>query len=150
MMKQASNGQLCDSMSMVEIALGDSLAVELAALTRATLVRIQAPQPMSVHDIHVPKVVAGEVIGNRVGSHYRARCRHQYLGGIVRWQIFPNHRHRFQVDRLDKGDRRFQAHLGSHPRELRLRCLRRFPLYRWGVPWDVPGIAWFMSCLPLF
>ena len=45
MMKQASNGQLCDSMSMVEIALGDSLAVELAALTRATLVQIQVPQP---------------------------------------------------------------------------------------------------------
>ena len=48
MIEAAPNGQLCDSMSIVEIALGDSLAVELAALTRAALVQIQVPQPLTL------------------------------------------------------------------------------------------------------
>ena len=32
-----------------EYPMGDSLAVELAALTRAALVRIQVPQPLDEH-----------------------------------------------------------------------------------------------------
>ena len=47
--------------------LGDSLAVELAALTRAALVQIQVPQPLPF--ISMYRAVGSLVVRGRVSPH---------------------------------------------------------------------------------